>query len=111
MTPEEEDGSSRAEESPPETKGEFVENLEPRSQRIGRWQSYNAKKHLADTRRGMAFIIVGATIVLYAALTVVLICGVIDMSTFTDIFAVLSPLQALAAATVGFFFGSHREGD
>lgn len=63
-----------------------------------RWQ------HEADTRRSLAWGIVGSTIVLYAYLVLAVTCGWIEQDRFTAIVAALAPLQSLAAATVGFFF-------
>lgn len=67
-----------------------------------RWQ------HEADTRRSLAWGIVGSTVVLYAYLVYSVVVGWIDQERFTAIVAALSPLQSLAAATVGFFFAKKR---
>lgn len=67
-----------------------------------RWQ------HEADTRRSLAWGIVGSTVVLYAYLVYAVVVGWIDQERFTAIVAALSPLQSLAAATVGFFFAKKR---
>lgn len=61
--------------------------------------------HLADTQRALAVGIVIVTLLLYGYLVVAAVCGWITDDTFVRVIAALAPLQALAAATVGFFFG------
>lgn len=61
--------------------------------------------HVADTQRALAVGIVIATLLLYGYLVVAVVCKWIDDETFVRTIAALAPLQALAAATVGFFFG------
>lgn len=65
-------------------------------------------RHTADTRRIMAYAIVGVTLVLYGYLTVAVVYDWIDADKFTQLLAALAPLQALAAATIGFFFGRQK---
>ena len=89
---------------------EFEEDADPnhfgpyeiRSEKKPRW------RHTADTRRFMAYGIVGATLFLYGYLTVAVVCSWIDADQFTNLLAALAPLQALAAATIGFFFGRQK---
>lgn len=90
---------------------EIFENDVPRDNQIAKSRQVDLSVHLADTRRNMAYGIVGVTLVLYCAATGFAIAGGLQLDTFVQIVATLSPLQALAAATVGFFFGSHREGN
>jgi len=61
-------------------------------------------KHHADTRRYLAIAIIGATLLLYMILVLAVIFGGIEEGDFVKVVAALSPLQSLAAATVGFFF-------
>jgi hypothetical protein len=61
--------------------------------------------HVADTQRVLAVIIVIATLALYGYLVVAMVYGWIGSEGFVRTIAALSPIQALAAATVGFFFG------
>lgn len=61
--------------------------------------------HTADTQRALAVTIVTVTLLLYTYLVVAVVAGWIQDEQFVGIIAALAPLQALAAATVGFFFG------
>lgn len=93
--------------------GEFEEDADPtlvpsfgayeiRSRKKPRW------RHTADTRRFMAYGIVGVTLFLYAYLTIAAVHDWIESDQFTQLLAALAPLQALAAATIGFFFGRQK---
>lgn len=66
--------------------------------------------HVADTQRVLGGLIVGATLLLYGYLVIAVVVDWIDQARFVAVIAALSPLQALAAATVGFFFGSREKG-
>lgn len=103
---------------PKDTRSEPVEPDEgifeddvPKDNPIAKSRKVDLSVHLANTRRNMAYGIVGITLLLYCVATAVAIAGGLELATFVQIVATLSPLQALAAATVGFFFGSHREGN
>ncbi|MGC0371312.1 hypothetical protein [Microbacterium sp. SLBN-111] len=61
--------------------------------------------HIADTQRLLGLIIVVSTLLLYGYLVVAVVVKWIDDESFVRTVAALAPLQALAAATVGFFFG------
>lgn len=65
-------------------------------------------RHTADTRRFLAWAIVGSTLVLYGYLTVAMVCGWTGSDTYAGAIQTLAPLQSLAAATVGFFFGRQK---
>lgn len=67
-------------------------------------------KHTANTRRSLAYAIVGVSLLLYGYLTTAGIYAWISPETYRGLVAGLAPLQALAAATVGFFFG-RQSGD
>lgn len=69
-----------------------------------RWSEPKRWKHDADTRRGLALLIVGATIILYAGLIAAVMFGNLTVDESVKLVAALSPLQSLAAATVGFFY-------
>lgn len=69
------------------------------SKKVSQW------RHFADTQRVLAVAIIAATLVLYGILVTAVICKWVDKDTFVALIAALAPLQALAAATVGFFFG------
>jgi hypothetical protein len=90
---------------------EIFEDDVPRDNQITKSKKVDLSVHLANTRRNMAYGIVGVTLLLYCVATGFAIVGGLQLDTFVQIVATLSPLQALAAATVGFFFGSHREGN
>lgn len=66
--------------------------------------------HIADTQRVLAVAIVSVTLLLYGYLVLAVVVDWIDRENFVAVLAALSPLQALAAATVGFFFGSREKG-
>jgi len=61
--------------------------------------------HVANTQRSLAVVIVVVTLALYSFLVGAAVFGGITEETFVRVIAALAPLQALAAATVGFFFG------
>lgn len=65
-------------------------------------------KHTADTRRFLAWAIVGSTLLLYGYLTVAMVYGWTGQDGYAGAIQTLAPLQSLAAATVGFFFGRQR---
>lgn len=93
--------------------GEFEEDSDPTQvPQVGAYPVKFVKKprwrHTADTRRFMAYGIVGVTLILYGYLTVAVVCDWIDADQFTQLLAALAPLQALAAATIGFFFGRQK---
>jgi len=67
-------------------------------------------KHTADTRRFLGWAIVGVTLAIYAALVLGVVANWIKVDQLVKILAALAPLQSLAAATVGFFFG-RQSGD
>jgi hypothetical protein len=69
-----------------------------RSVQVPQW------KYHADTRRYLAIGIIGSTLLLYAILVVAIILEGLSVDSFVKVVAALSPLQSLAAATVGFFF-------
>lgn len=92
---------------------EFEEDGDPSvGVHVGAYAISSVKKprwrHTADTRRLMAYAIVGVTLLLYAYLTVAAVYGWIQTGQFTQVLAALAPLQALAAATIGFFFGRQK---
>lgn len=66
--------------------------------------------HIANTQRVLAVVIVMATLLLYGYLVVAVVCRWISDEAFVRTVAALAPLQALAAATVGFFFGRRDSG-
>lgn len=75
-----------------------------RARRVPQWL------HVADTQRVLAVAIVTVTLLLYGYLVVAVVFDWIDRENFVAVIAALSPLQALAAATIGFFFGSREKG-
>ncbi|WP_372969309.1 hypothetical protein [Microbacterium sp.] len=74
------------------------------SRRVPQWL------HVADTQRVLAVAIVSVTLLLYGYLVLAVVVDWIDRENFVAVIAALSPLQALAAATIGFFFGSREKG-
>lgn len=91
---------------------EFEENGPPSNDNSAPFRKGAAEpwKHTADTRRFLGWAIVGMTLALYALLVCSVIVNWISVDQFVKLLAALSPLQALAAATVGFFFG-RQSGD
>lgn len=74
-----------------------------RSRRVPLWL------HVADTQRVLGGVIVGTTLLLYTFLVISVVVDWMSQESFVGVIAALSPLQALAAATVGFFFGSREK--
>ncbi|MFI8634210.1 hypothetical protein ACIGEP_16630 [Microbacterium sp. NPDC077663] len=87
-----------------------AKNPEPKSEPFFRAKRVPLWLHVADTQRVLAGAIVAVTLTLYAYLVVAVVFGWIDQDRFVAVIAALAPLQALAAATVGFFFGSREKG-
>ncbi|WP_026541648.1 hypothetical protein [Paenarthrobacter nicotinovorans] len=64
--------------------------------------------HDQETRKLIALIILGLISVLYAAIMFAFLCGKIDMDKLTAAVAAMSGIQALAAAAIGFYYGSKQ---
>lgn len=61
-----------------------------------------------DTRRGLAYIVVGALVVLATVISVWLLIDGVHDTVVTGIFA---PLVAVAGTVLGFYFGSEKNGN
>ncbi len=64
--------------------------------------------HDQETRKLIALIILGLISVLYAAIMFFFLCGAIDIEKLTAAIAAMSGIQALAAAAIGFYYGSKQ---
>lgn len=62
--------------------------------------------HDQETRKHLAQIILIPLVALYVAIMVCFLCGVLGTPTLTEAVAAMSGFQVLAAAAVGFYFGS-----
>lgn len=62
--------------------------------------------HDQETRKHLAQIILIPLVLLYVAIMVCFLCGVLGTPTLTEAIAAMSGFQVLAAAAVGFYFGS-----
>jgi hypothetical protein len=76
----------------------------PRVYRVGRWR-YQKDEHDAVTRRIIAFWVLSIVSVLYLLAVVGMVCHWINVEELGRIALVLGPIQALAAAVLGFYFG------
>lgn len=72
---------------------------------VRRWKPYRKDEHDAITRRRLAYWVLTIVSVLYGAAILGMICHWIDMDELGRIALVLGPIQALAAAVLGFYFG------
>lgn len=72
---------------------------------LRRWKPYQKDEHDAITRRRLAYWVLGIVSVLYGAAVLGMICHWITMDELGRIALVLGPIQALAAAVLGFYFG------
>lgn len=73
--------------------------------RLRRPKPYRKDEHDAITRRWLAFWVLGIVSVLYGAAVVGMLCHWIDVEELGRVALVLGPIQALAAAVLGFYFG------
>jgi hypothetical protein len=112
------DGHSSDDEGAEIADDEFVEDLAPdsvdhdyirvspeRAFRLSRPREYNKDHHDAVTRRIIAFWVLTIVSVLYLLAVVGMICHWINVEELGRIALVLGPIQALAAAVLGFYFG------
>ncbi len=76
-----------------------------RAFRLSRPREYNKDHHDAVTRRIIAFWVLTIVSVLYLLAVVGMICHWINVEELGRIALVLGPIQALAAAVLGFYFG------
>ncbi|AMM22781.1 hypothetical protein AX769_21840 (plasmid) [Frondihabitans sp. PAMC 28766] len=65
-------------------------------------------KHDATTRRALAFTVIGLVAVLYGAAVLGILAGWISSDELGKVALVLGPIQALAAAVLGFYFGQDQ---
>ena len=71
-------------------------------------QDFPLKEHNAKTRRWLAFMTLGVMSVLYLLGSCALVFGLIDSETLERLAVVVSPVQALAASVLGFYFGQEH---
>lgn len=64
--------------------------------------------HDQETRKLIALIILGLIAVLHIGVMFTFLCGGIDVQKLTAAVAALSGIQALAAAAIGFYYGSKQ---
>jgi hypothetical protein len=64
--------------------------------------------HDQETRKLIALIILGLISVLYAGIMFTFLVGGIDIEKLTAAIAAMSGIQALAAAAIGFYYGSKQ---
>lgn len=90
-----------------------VVDLSKEMPRSGPRGLYGARKvpgtHDQETRKQLALIIVTLIAVFYAASLWCFLAGWIDTNKFTAAIAAMSGVQALAAAAVGFYYGSKQD--
>jgi hypothetical protein len=65
--------------------------------------------HDQETRKQIALIILWLIAVLYAAIIFCFLTGLIDIEKLTAAIAAMSGIQALAAAAIGFYYGSNSK--
>lgn len=65
--------------------------------------------HDQETRKQLALIILTLIAVFYAASLLYFLAGWIDTNKFTAAIAAMSGVQALAAAAIGFYYGSKQD--
>ena len=73
--------------------------------RLRRPKPYRKDEHDAITRRWLAFWVLGIVSALYGAAVVGMLCHWINIEELGRVALVLGPIQALAAAVLGFYFG------
>lgn len=101
MTDSSTDPVSLADSSSPGN-GDIVEDKVP-----GQKTTYDVRgTHDQETRKQLACIILIPLVVLYVLLLGAFLLKVVDASELTTAIAALSGFQVLAAAAVGFYFGS-----
>jgi CHASE2 domain-containing sensor protein len=65
--------------------------------------------HDQETRKKIAFIVLALIAVFYGATLLWFLAGWIDTAKFTAAIAGMSGIQALAAAAIGFYYGSKQD--
>jgi hypothetical protein len=90
-----------------------VVDLTKETPRSGPRGLYGARKvpgtHDQETRKQLALIILTLIAVFYAASLWCFLAGWIDTAKFTAAIAAMSGIQALAAAAIGFYYGSKQD--
>lgn len=79
----------------------------PRSGNSGLYVSVPGT-HDQETRKKIAFIVLALIAVFYGATLLWFLAGWIDTAKFTAAIAGMSGIQALAAAAIGFYYGSNQ---
>lgn len=69
---------------------------------------FEKEAHDAGTRRALAFGVIGLVALLYGAAVVGILAGWISAGELGKVALVLGPIQALAAAVLGFYFGQEQ---
>lgn len=89
-----------------DTSGDLVENEIPAS---GPYEvQTQVPTHDQKIRSHLAKIIIWSLVIFYGAAIPSFVFGLIDTEKFTALIASFSGLQALAAAAVGFYYGSNK---
>jgi hypothetical protein len=106
-----EPGGQLSDDSTPESGLVFDETGEvPRSGTSGFFTTKRVPgTHDQETRKQIALIILTLIAVLYAAIVFWFLAGWIDMEKLTAAIAAMSGIQALAAAAIGFYYGSNSK--
>lgn len=73
-----------------------------------RVKPFQKDHHDATTRRWLAFVVLGVVSVLYGMAVIGLIANALSLTEFGRVALVLGPIQALAAAVLGFYFGQEK---
>lgn len=98
-------------DSPEESKFEIIEELEEDEKPSGFRVFENPSvppTHDQQTRKQIAIIILSLLSLLYVGVLVAFLFTDLEESKFTAAIAGISGVQALAAAAVGFYYGSHK---
>jgi len=84
---------------------DFIRMSPVKAFRLTKARDYNKDEHDAVTRRVIAFWVLAIVSVLYFLAVVGMLCHWINVEELGRIALVLGPIQALAAAVLGFYFG------
>lgn len=91
--------------TPDPRSSDFIRVSPVRAFRLSRPRTYNKDEHDAITRRIIAFWVLGIVSVLYLLAVLGMTFHWINAEELGRIAIVLGPIQALAAAVLGFYFG------
>ena len=88
--------------------GDIKEDVVPGRGLLPPPKSINIKLHNADTRRWLAFTIIGIQAFIYVAVGVGFVLKIVAIEDLPQVVAAFSGLQALAGVALGYYFAKRN---